>query len=210
MTFTPSLSLLIFSVVIVFLMNVPYRFLVNQQEAGAIKTKVKELQERSKYVQRQGNAMLASQLMRESLAEHSKLTRLTMKPMLVSLVVAIIILPLFSNIYGDVTIPIKDGKGEAKVNGNQYTAEVTGTTAKISSTDSRTVLAECAVPCRKSFGNELWNIAIENNNVVLQRIVALLPVSLPVISDSVGWLGWYFLVSIPLMILSRKMLKINI
>lgn len=200
----PSVSLLLFSVVVVFLLNIPYRFLLNQQEAKAVKGKVKELQERSKYVQRQGNAMLASQLMRESLVESGKLTRLTMKPMLVSLLVAIAILPVLGNMYGDVAIAMKDGKGELKLDGNTYAVELNSNNVKISNG------VECAVPCRKSFDNALWNIVLEDNKVVLQRIVALLPVSLPYFADDMGWLGWYFVVSVPLMVLFRKMLKINV
>jgi len=202
--YTPSLSLLIFSVVIVFLLNIPYRFLMNRHEAATIKGKVKELQERSKYVQRQGNAMLASQLMRESLVESSKLTKLTMKPMLASLVIVVLVLPLIGNSYNDVTVPIKDGAGEAKLNGNTYAVEVNGNNVKISNG------IECEAPCRKNFDNALWNVVIDKDNVVLQRIVALLPVSLPIFNDAAGWLGWYFIVSIPLMILFRKLLKINV
>lgn len=202
--YTSSLSLLIFSIVIVFLLNIPYRFLMNRQEVAAIKGKVKELQERSKYVQRQGNTVLGSQLMRESLVESGKLTKLTMKPMLASLVIVIVLLPLLSGPYGDVMIPIKDGRGETKFNGNTYTAEVSENTVKLSND------IKCEAPCRKNFDSALWNVVIEKDNVVLQRIVALLPLSLPIFGDAVGWLGWYFIVSIPLMILFRKMLKINV
>ena len=202
--YTPSLSLLLFSVVIVFFLNIPYRFLMNRHDVASVKAKVKELQERSKYVQRQGNAMLASQLMRESLVESSKLTKLTMKPMLASLVIVVLVLPLIGNSYNDVTVAIKDGTGEAKLNGNMYAVEVNGNNVKISND------IECAMPCRKSFDNALWNVVLKDNNVVVQRIVALLPVSLPIFGDAVGWLGWYFMVSIPLMILFRKLLKINI
>lgn len=205
--FTPPVLLLLFSVGIAFLMNAPYRFLMNQQEAGAIKAKVKELQERSKYVQRQGNSMLASQLMREALVESSKLTSMTMKPMLVSLVAVLLILPLLGNMYADVIVEMKDGKGEAKLNGNTYSFEMSGNNVKISGGD---IAAECTIPCRKRFDNWAWNIATEKEHIKLERIVALLPVPLPFFSDSVGWFGWYFIVAIPLMFISRKMLKINL
>ncbi len=215
--FSPSITLLLFSVAIVFLLNIPYRFLMNQQEAANIKARSKELQERSKSA-RKDNPTLSAQLTRESLVESSKLTKLTMKPMMASLVIVILILPVLGNTYGDAVAVIKDGKGEMKLNGNTYTVETNGNNVKISGMDGQTTgrtdvrqsVIECAVPCRKNFQNALWNVVAEDNKITLQRIVALLPVSLPVFADDVGWLGWYFIVSIPFMMIFRKMLKINI
>ena len=207
--FTPSVLLFAYSIAIVFLLNVPYRFLMNLQEAAAIKAKAQEIRERAKYVQRQGNAMLSSQLLRESLAESNKMTKMTMKPMLVSLLIAVSILPILGNIYADGVATLNDGKGELKLNGNAYSVETAGSDVKILAADG-TAVAECTAPCRKSFNGGLWNVVIEDKKVVLQRIAALLPLSLPFFADDMGWLGWYFMVSIPLMVLIRKMLKINI
>ncbi len=199
----PAVALLLFSAIVVFLLNVPYRFLLNQNEAAAIKSKAKELQERAKAAQKEGNAKLSSQLLHESLLESGKMTRLTMKPMLISMLIAVMVLPFLGNTYNDVTAAIKDGAGEAKLNGNTYMVAWDGKSLKIND-------AECALPCRKTLEGGLWNAVPEGSSVVFQRIVALLPVSMPVFGDDAGWLGWYFIVSIPTMILWRKLLKITL
>ena len=48
------------------------------------------------------------------------------------------------------------------------------------------------------------------DRVKLAMVVVSLPIRLPVFGYNLGWLGWYFLVSIPLVILIRKLMKIYV
>ena len=199
----PALFVLSFSIVLLFVINLGYRFLINQNEAKAVKARVKELQDQSKYVRRQGNHKMASQIMSDSFRESSKLTKMTLKPMLVSLAVVFVFLPWLSGSYGDQVTELKDNKGNITINSNLYQISVSDKTLTIGN-------ITCDSPCRKNIEGGLWNVNINSNKVEFARIVALLPVSLPVFADDVGWLGWYLIISIPVMILQRKLLQIHV
>lgn len=199
-----ALFVLLFSVLVLFVMNIPYKFLINQNEARAIKARVKELQEKSKYVRRQGNQKMASQIMGDSFRESSKLTKMSLKPMLLSLVIVFIALPLLSNAYSDHVVELKDNKSNITINGNTYDISVADKVITIGN-------VTCESPCmKKNIGGGLWNVNVNSNKVEFARIVALLPVSLPVLADDAGWLGWYLIISIPVMILQRKLMKIHV
>ncbi|MBI2076199.1 MAG: DUF106 domain-containing protein [Candidatus Aenigmarchaeota archaeon] len=199
-----ALFVLLFSVLVLFVMNIPYKFLINQNEARAIKARVKELQEKSKYVRRQGNQKMASQIMGDSFRESSKLTKMSLKPMLLSLVIVFIALPLLSNAYSDHVVELKDNKSNITINGNTYDISVADKVITIGN-------VTCESPCmKKNIGGGLWNVNVNSNKVEFARIVALLPVSLPVFADDAGWLGWYLIISIPVMILQRKLMKIHV
>ena len=199
----PALFVLLFSVLVLFVMNIPYKFLINQNEAKAIKARVKELQDQSKYVRRQGNHKMASQIMSDSFRESSKLTKMSLKPMLVSLAVVFVFLPWMSTNYSDQLAELKDNKGNITINSNLYQISASNKTLTIGN-------ITCESPCRKSIDNGLWNVNVNGNKVEFARIVALLPVSLPIFADDAGWLGWYLIISIPVMILQRKLMKIHV
>ena len=64
--------------------------------------------------------------------------------------------------------------------------------------------------CIEKIEDRRYEISASNEGVKLSYVVALLPVSLPVAGNTLGWLGWYIIVSIPLVVMMRKLMKIYV
>ena len=204
LAFSPVVAVTVFAIVILIMINICYKFLVNQSEAKQIKDRIKEVNNTLRQEQKAGNTARVSELMSEVMKENSKMMKMTMKPMLASLIVVILFLPWLSGNYGDQTVNMADNKGNITINNNLYNVQRVGDTVTVGS-------VECTMPCRTNIGNATWNIQENGDNIQFARIVALLPIAIPVLfGDDLGWLGWYLIVSIPLMLLIRKSLKINI
>ena len=77
--FQPVIAITIFAIIIIIIINIGYKFLVNQQEAKQIKDRIKELNETLKKEQKEGNTSKVTEIMSETMKENSKLMRLTMK-----------------------------------------------------------------------------------------------------------------------------------
>ncbi len=196
-----TLFVLLFSLFVLFVINLGYRLLMNQRDAKSINVRVRELNEQSKAARKQGDHKTASQLMSDSFREKSKLTMMSLKPMLLSFAVVLVLLPMLSNVYGDKVVELKDNRANITIDGF-YEISVADKTVSVGN-------VTCETPCRKNIGGGLWNVKTSGSSVEFSRIVALLPVTLPFLGDDLGWLGWYIIISIPVMVIQRKLLKIH-
>ena len=133
-------ELLLVSVVL-FISSIIYKLLINKEKMREIKAKQKEKQEKIKELQKT-NPNEANQMVNEMLALSQKQMKMTMKPMMVSLIIFILVLPILPNLFP-------------------------GT-------------------------------------------VANLPFAIPFIGSEFGWLAWYFVLSIPLNSIFRKILGVEI
>jgi uncharacterized membrane protein (DUF106 family) len=127
--------------VILFVSSLIYKFLLDHDKLKEIKTKQKEKQERLKEIQKT-NPGEANQVMNEMLKLSQSQMKLTMKPMIVSLVIFIIVLPILPQLFP-------------------------GT-------------------------------------------VVNLPFSLPYFGSDFGWMAWYFILSLPLNSIFRKILGVEL
>lgn len=127
--------------VILFISSLIYKFMINKEKMREIKAKQKEKQERIKELQKT-NPKEANQVMNEMLSLSQKQMKMTMKPMMVSLLIFILVLPILPNLFP-------------------------GT-------------------------------------------VANLPFEIPFVGSEFGWLAWYFMLSLPLNSLFRKLLGVEI
>ncbi len=199
----PVISVFIFSVFIITLINIFQKFLVNQEDAKRIKEKLKSLNEEIKQAQKDNNKSKSDSLFSELMKENNRMMGMTMKPTMASLVIVFFLLPWIASVYGDITPKLDNGAGEIETDGEKYAISMSGNEIGIG-TD------KCSLPCRMQIGGFSWNIAYENGSLKFSRIIAFLPVNLPLLGSDAGWLGWYFLTSIPVAILARKLLKISI
>lgn len=126
---------------ILFISSLIYKFLLDHEKLKEIKTKQKEKQDRLKEIQKT-NPEEANQVMNEMLKLSQKQMKMTMKPMIVSLVIFIIVLPVMPNLFP-------------------------GT-------------------------------------------VVNLPFTLPYFGSDFGWMGWYFILSLPLNSIFRKILGVEL
>ena len=200
----PIISITIFSVIVLFMINLCYKFLANQNEVKAIKERQKELNKKMKEEQKKGNSDEAKKIMGQVMQENSRLMRLTMKPMIVSFIVVLVFLPSLGNFYGDYNVALQNSTGNLTIGNNFYTLERSGNEVKISGV--ATGIGQIAKIDDKKF-----QINDDNGNIKLSRVSVVLPVTLPIINKSLGgWLFWYIIVSVPMMIIIRKAMKIYI
>lgn len=202
LVFHPSIAVFIFAAFMLFVINLCYRFLANQGELKRIKQRMAELSDRMKA--EKDNKDSVNALLKESMTEQNKMMKITMKPMLVSLVLAMIFFPWAAQVYGDYTVNLIDSRGNITINGNMVQLQKTGDTLLLDST-------ECSLPCiRTNIHNATWDISSQGNAIKFARVVVLLPVPLPFVDyNDMGWLGWYLVISVPVMVIIRKMLKVN-
>jgi len=194
---------LFFSVLLTFLISIFYRFLINQNELKELKARMKEKQEKAKELIKT-NPQEANRITGETLALTNKQFRMTMKPMLLTLIVVGLILPVMADMYGDKISSIENNMGNITLDGKNYTLQLTA--GKLSLDN-----IECNIPCNgQTIGGYNWNIILEDGKVKFSRVVVLLPFSLPYFQNDFGWLMWYIILSIPLGQLFRKLMGAEI
>lgn len=174
---------------------------MDQDKVHDLKKEMKGLNKEMKEERKKGNMQKSKDLMSESMKLSSKQMHMTMKPMLASLVIVAILLPFLHTYYTDVIIPQ-----------NQTNVTLQKEIFDINAQDNVVDIGEktCELPCRIQINKDTWDITKEDKNFKFQKIVALLPASLPFFGDDFGWLAWYFIVSIPFMIIIRKLMGIKI
>jgi uncharacterized membrane protein (DUF106 family) len=89
---------LLASALIVFIISIFYRFLINQNEIRELKTNLKEKQSKMRELQKT-NPQEANKVLNETLTLTNKQMRMSMKPMLLTLVVVGITLPYFNQLF---------------------------------------------------------------------------------------------------------------
>ena len=188
----------LFAAGITFAINLGYRFLANQGDARSVKARINELNSKMREEQKKGNKAEVSRLLGETMRENGKLMRMNMKPMLMSVIIVLFTLPAIGNLYNDVII----APGEAFSAGSN-SADVALSGNMLSIAD-----ASCELPCRLNLFGSQWSVSMQGDKIKFSRIVALLPVALPIVGNILGWLGWYFLSFMLLTILFRRAMKI--
>ncbi len=202
-----ALAVLIFSAIILIIMNVFYKILINQNAAKAIKDRQKDISKRIQTERKSGNTDKMNALMKESLQENSKLMRMTLKPMIISFIIVIIFLPWLNDVYGDRFGQMSDSRGTVRLNNADYAFTINNNDINVEG--AATYNGKCDAQCVAVSGNA-YEITREGGKVKFAPIVASLPFALPLLGYTAGWLGWYIVVSIPLVIIIRKLMKIYV
>jgi uncharacterized membrane protein (DUF106 family) len=201
LAYTPIVAVTIFSVIVLIIINLFYRILMNQSEAKQIKEKSKELNKQMRALQKEGKRDEANKLLSEVMRENSKIMRMTMKPMLVSFIIVIVLLPWLSEAYGDRTVAMENNIGKFNFRGVEYDVSRSG---NIITVNGQTACTSCV----QKIGDSFFEITEDQGKIRFAPVIAMLPVSLPVVGNNLGWLGWYILVSIPVVIFTRKLMRI--
>jgi uncharacterized membrane protein (DUF106 family) len=200
LNYTPAFAVIIFAIITLFVINIFYKLLINQNEAKQVKQRSKDLNKELREAQKAKNTEKANKLMSEMLAQNSKMMKFTMKPMMVSLIVVVLFLPSMSTFYGDKLV---SPGNTTMINNVNYTVVQDGSTVKIGE-------LTCTAPCTEKIGKYNYKVSEENGKVKVALIVAMLPISLPILGNTFGWLGWYIICSIPLVVVIRKFMKIYV
>lgn len=209
LAYPPIVAVTIYSIIVLFLINIFYRILIKQGQAKELKAQTKELGKKMREEQKAGRTEESTKLMSEMMKQNAKLMRMTMKPMIISFIIVIIMLPFLGEAYQDINVKLTDSKGNFTIKESRYDVSVSGAAITIANSASSSTI-DCQATCIKNIEDKRYEIHQSNGNVKLSYVVALLPVSLPIAGNTLGWLGWYIIVSIPLVVLMRKLMKIYV
>ncbi len=198
--YPPVIAVLIFSIFILVIINIFYKVLIKQDDAKALKERSKEISKEMKEAQKAGKTEESKKLMGEMMNNNSKLMRMTMKPMLVSLIVVMIFLPTMNTFYGDKFAGVDDG--QISLHGVDYDFAVEDGSISVAGEDCNN--------CIVKLGDSPYRIALQDETVKFAQVVATTPIAFPVLGDSFGWLGWYIITSFPIVVITRKFMKIHV
>ncbi len=188
---------------IVFVTTLAYRFLMNQNDLRELKQKMKEKQEEAKKLQ-SSSPEESKKVMAETLMLSNKQMRMTMKPMMLTLILFFIFLPFIGEAYGDKVAAINNNAGNMTIDGTIYSFALSDGKINLNN-------ISCTLPCdEQTIGNYKWNILTEDNNIRFSRIVVLLPFWIPYFENDFGWLAWYFFTSVVLNFVFRKILGVEL
>lgn len=194
--------ILLIGLALMFVINLGYKFLIKQDDAKAIKQRIEDINKQMKEEQKSKNMAKVNELLSDMLKENNKLMKMTLKPMLVSFVIVLVFLPMVNSAYGDRFATLTDGKGTVDL-GQEYDVEKINSTVMIGS-------ESCTMACQKKIDGYDWVISEDQGKIKFARIIVYLPIALPIIGNDLGWLGWYIISSIPIIIILRKLMKIYV
>jgi len=216
--FEPSIAIAIFAALVLIIINLCYKFLVKQDEAKRIKAKVKEINEEMKKYQKENNKEKVKELMNQSMLESSKLTKMSMKPMVVSLIIVILILPGLNSLYVKAAA-LNNNIGNVTIDNDIFTVQMNSTVMTVSSINGSfdcEINKKCVFNYKSDSGNAIWYVTYRSpgfmgpERVEFERVVLFLPYNFPWVENDLGWLGYYIFISIPLTLIIRKLLKIEL
>lgn len=217
----PLFAITAVSLMISFVFSALYLVLVDQQKMKRIKAEIKESQEKMKKAQKEHNDKEIKSLFSNSMKLQNEMMRLTLKPIIVSMVLFFIVIPWMYNNYGDVGAKIVDGKGEIIYVELRSNVTVSNNTFYgVNPVDSKIY----AIGDKINFAGKTWGTAYKPDargyfeklrNVpvygmfTLENVRFALPFNFPGVGNKVGWLGLYIIISIPSTMLFRKILGVD-
>src|SRR3989338_11309294 len=98
--------IILFAITVLLVINIFYRILINQDEVLGIKDRMKELEGESKKYKDDKDK--TKEYFSKMMDENRKLTKLSLKPMIVSFLIVMIMLPIMSFFYADYAIGLND------------------------------------------------------------------------------------------------------
>ncbi|MBI5332672.1 MAG: hypothetical protein HZB65_03805 [Candidatus Aenigmarchaeota archaeon] len=200
------LLLILASIVILLVINVFYRILINQDEVLNIKDRIKKLEDESK--EHKDNPDKTKEYFSKMMNENGKLTKLTLKPMIVSFMIVLIALPLLSMLYADYNIPLENNAGNATIENQMYFAEIQNNS--ITLTKDGQMVFSADLPFVQEINGRQYKIEMKEGRVNMMRVIAVTPITLPFIGRELSWIFLYIILSIPLSILLKKLLGVRI
>ncbi|MBS3054617.1 MAG: DUF106 domain-containing protein [Candidatus Aenigmarchaeota archaeon] len=209
----PIIDVFLFSGLMALILSLSQKFLVNQDEARRLKDRMASLNKEMKAKQNDKEAY--SRIMDDYMKENSVLMRMSMKPSLLAFVLFIFIfIPTLEHSYGDRHAILTEGIGNVTLGAVSYAVSYADGKASVDG-------AECTVPCEKEVNGIGWEMRHEPpstalfvihtpERMVFSRVIARLPIALPLAGENVSWTGWYLISLIPFVMLFRKIMKISL
>jgi len=188
-----------------FVTSIFYKVFMDHDELKKIKDKMNDLQEKAKNARKEGKEDEAMEYTQESMQYTTDQMKMQFKPMIATFVV---IIPLFWFVFPNLY-------PAANVNMNENdTLNYRGVEKSISleSTEPLEIrvgdgsYSKGEVVRLNDYTLEVEKYKEEEGKLKLSRVAAQLPISLPYVGNTLGWLGWYIIVTLGFSQVLRKLM----
>ncbi len=190
-------------------------FLMDMDKYEEVKTRRKDLNKKMKKAKKDNDPDATGEHMQEMMALQKDMFASQMKPMLVSMVIFFIVLPWMYVTFTPIVdlTPQTDGTYTGTLEHNGYELDLT----VVNQTDGEPVVVmddtEYAVGDGVVMEDLTWSIraiSLENAQTIrLSAVILHLPFTLPLIGDTLGWFGTYFLFILPFSLIFGRLLGIQ-
>lgn len=213
----PYLSLGFFSAVLAGLFAVIYWLLLDVDRADEIKEKLNKYQDKMKEARENDEHDKASEHMKKTLQLNQKFMMLNIKPMFATIIFVGLFFPWLGNTYAP-------GIQMNETNNNTFTGQLTyaDQSQQIQVKNNSQIIvqsgnSEAALKDTFDALGVKWQVmnfeTVQEKpysaNLKLNAHFVPLPVDLPYVGDALNWLGFYFIMIMPLTYLFRKALGVQ-
>ncbi|MFP4115871.1 MAG: DUF2208 family protein [Candidatus Aenigmatarchaeota archaeon] len=193
----------IIAVGVSFLTSLFYKILMDQKDVKKIKEKMSELQEKSKEAREEGNEEKAMEYQQEVMSHTTEQMKMQFKPMIATFIVIIPIFTfLFPSLYPAATVNL-DETDTLTYEGTNWTVSLNSEDPLEINIDGETYSEDEIIQID---GHEFKVDSYEEGKLKMSRVAAKLPLSLPYVGSTLGWLGWYILVTLGFSQILRKLM----
>mgnify|MGYP002761167310 FL=1 len=213
----PYVSLGFFSAALAALFAVIYWFLLDVERADEIKDKLNKYQDKMKEARENDKDDEASKHLKKTLQLNQKFMMLNIKPMLATIVFVGLFFPWLGNTYApNVDMNQTDNStftGQLQYAGNTQELKVSNESSVLveSSNSTAGIKEDIEVLDVRWQVAGFQSLQGENSDARLKLNAEFvpLPVSLPFVGNALNWLGFYFILIMPLTYVFRKLLGVQ-
>lgn len=207
-------TLTLISVGISFVISALYRLTLDREKMERVKKETEDFRKKMEKAKKDGDQKEVNKYMNQMMKVSQKQMKMNFKPMIYTFIIIIpIFFFFFPNVYGDAKIGLQGENekftGKLVYQGFSKDLEVRNSKKLEVNINGKTI-EKGDIFTMSSYKFEVRKL-IENNEkkkLKLSRVIAELPLTLPFIGKTLGWLGWYILISIPFTQFFRKMLGV--
>lgn len=213
----PYVSLGFFSAALAALFAVIYWFLLDVERADEIKDKLNKYQDKMKEARENDNDDEASKHLKKTLQLNQKFMMLNIKPMLATIVFVGLFFPWLGNTYApNVDMNQTDNStftGQLQYAGNTQELKVSNESSVLVESGNSTAGIKEDIDVL----DVKWQVAgfqrlqdeDSDARLKLNAEFVPLPVNLPFVGNALNWLGFYFILIMPLTYVFRKLLGVQ-
>lgn len=207
------LTVLAVAITLAAILSLLYYFLMDLDRYQELQEKRKEMNEKMREAQEDGEMGDVSDQFEQMMDQMMEMYKLMMKPMLVSMVVFFLVLPwMYTTFTPVVELSADDGaySGEFQFNGGSMPLTVETNSEERIVVDGETY-AEGDTLYMDDLPWAVRNIQTDDDqaSVKLSAQILSFPFSLPLIGNSLGWLGSYIIFILPFSYTFRKLLGVQ-
>ncbi|MBI4896037.1 MAG: DUF106 domain-containing protein [Candidatus Aenigmarchaeota archaeon] len=209
----------LFAICTSFVLTLPYKFLMNQEQAKSLRAHITEMNAKVREEQKKKNTEQTTKLLNEMMSEQGKLMHMTTRPMVVTLLLVLLILPFFSPLFvKDATLT--ENQTALSMGGANILVQKNGTLASVEIEGSAAFSLNAGETQIKQISSKRYFVTYKPeqsflfmhtpSKVEVEEIIAKMVVPLPFVGENAGWLAWYIIITLPTNLLFRKLLNIQV